>query len=104
VLASSDALRDVLRQARWLKDASRIGFGQAGQPLFDSDGNRCSGTGEHVVHLQPAFNGPEVLPKAQIAVWSWQPDQPPGKRWLRRKLLDVGYEGSSDLNSDIHEP
>ena len=104
LLANSDALRDRLREAQWLKDVGRIDFGQAGQPLFDDDGNRRSGTGEHVVYLQPSYEGSEVLPKAKIAVWSWLPDQAPGKRWLQRKLLDVGYEGFSDQDSDAPKP
>jgi hypothetical protein len=103
LLDHADALRDKLRRARWHKERRRIDFGEAGQPLFDVDGNRHSGTGEHVVHLQPAFDGSEVLPKAKIAVWSWRPDQAPGRRWLQRKTLDVGYEGSSDLDGDAHE-
>ncbi len=53
LLADPDALRDRLHQARWLKDPGCIDFGSEGQPLFDEDGNRHSGTGEHVVHLQP---------------------------------------------------
>jgi hypothetical protein len=49
----------------------------AGQPLlFDSHGNRNSGTGAHVVCLRPRFQGNRVLPEATIEAAGW------GRNWF----------------------
>jgi len=104
VAANPDRLRENLQLARWSKEERRVEFSPVGRPLFDSAGNRRSGTGEHVVHLAPVVIGGKVLAKAKIAVWSWQPDQAPGKRWTRQRILDVSYEGALDLDSETHVP
>src|SRR2546423_802531 len=44
-----------------------------GPLLLDAQGNRNSGTGEHVVWLKPHFVGERVLPEATITVVAWQP-------------------------------
>jgi hypothetical protein len=69
----------------------------AGTPLFDEDGNRRTGTGEHVVWLEPAIDNVfRVLPRATITVWSRRPDSQGGERWLQRgPALEVRYEGAS---------
>jgi hypothetical protein len=51
---------------------SELNFDSAARPLFNKDGNRHSGTGEHVVYLSPEYQGPRVLPRASIEVWSWR--------------------------------
>jgi len=53
---------------------NRIVPGKRGIPLFDDTGQRRSGTGEHVVYLQPVFNDSRdrLLPKSTIEVWAWQ--------------------------------
>jgi hypothetical protein len=94
--ADAEDLRPRLGQARWLKAAARVSFGPEGQPLFDGEGHRQSGTGEHVVYLRPTLQGVQVLPRASIAVWSWQAEGAPGNRWWRRQaLLPVDYDESS---------
>jgi hypothetical protein len=40
--------------------------------LFRPDGTRESGTGEHIVYVQPSFQGHRVLPRSTIQVWSWE--------------------------------
>jgi hypothetical protein len=91
----AEALRERLRQVRWLKAIPRVGFADQGQLLFDEDGNRRSGTGEHVVYLQPTISGKEVLPHSTLEIWAWQPDERPGHRWTQRQILAVDYEGSA---------
>ncbi len=57
--------------------------GPAGLPFFDARGGRTSGTGEHLLYLQPHFQGERVLPEATLRVYhwkgpaSWQPVGPP---------------------------
>jgi len=104
VVANPDRLRENLQLAMWSKEEGRVDFSSVGQPLFDSAGNRRSSTGEHIVHLAPVVLRGKVLAKAKIAVWSRRPDQAPGKRWTRQRLLDVSYEGSPDLDSEAHVP
>ncbi len=52
---------------------SRIRPGPEGQPLFTGEGNRRTGTGEHVVCLRPLYEGELILPRATIEVWAWRP-------------------------------
>jgi hypothetical protein len=66
---SGDELRRRLAEARW-KDGG-VSFDPDGQPLFDADGHRRTGTGEHIVWLFPIIEGEQVRPKAIIRVWSW---------------------------------
>jgi hypothetical protein len=89
--ADGDALGARLRQARW-RDG-RIAFGDEGPELFDADGNRRDGTGEHIVWLSPAVQGPRVLPQAAIEVYDRQ-DQ--GGSWHLVRRLDVDYDESGD--------
>ncbi|HMF11080.1 MAG TPA: hypothetical protein VKE94_02210 [Gemmataceae bacterium] len=64
--------------------------------LFDEDGNRRTGTGEHVVWLEPTIDDSlRVLPKATITVWSRQVDGTGGERWMQRRKLAVLYESPS---------
>jgi hypothetical protein len=58
--------------------------------LFDADGNRRSGTGEHIVCVLPETAGWRVLPQATIEVWALQEHG-----WqMIRKPLQVEYEKS----------
>jgi hypothetical protein len=90
------------RFAKARQDDDRIVFGGAGVPLFDSQGQRRNGTGEHVVCLQPMWNEDfkdRLLPCATIEVWSWQRrDWDRGERgqhWQRRgEPLTVWYSDS----------
>jgi hypothetical protein len=60
------------------------------QPLFDAEGNRRTGTGEHVVYLRPVIEGERVLPKAVLTIWSRQEKQRNG--WQLRRELPVQYD------------
>jgi hypothetical protein len=84
---SGDELRRRLGEARW-KDGG-VSFAPDGALLFDADGNRRTGTGEHVVWLFPNIEGEQVLPRATIRVWSW----PTWKKEADAQI-DVEYEPS----------
>jgi hypothetical protein len=82
----------------------RLNFDAADRPLFidagDNKGNRHSGTGEHVVYLSPEYQGPRVLPRAVIEVWSWRTEGTglaATSTWLRARgsPLEVHYERSN---------
>ncbi|HTU91738.1 MAG TPA: hypothetical protein VMF69_16765 [Gemmataceae bacterium] len=98
--ANATELAERLGEAR-LED-ERIVLGGAGVPLFDREGQRHSGTGEHVVCLQPMWNEDfkdRLLPCATIEVWEWQRrDWERGERgqhWQRRgEPLTVRYSDS----------
>jgi hypothetical protein len=68
-------------------------------PLFDREGQRSSGTGEHVVCLKPVWDNDDpnrLLPRATIEVWAWRPADESrgesGQYWQRRgEPLHVAY-------------
>ncbi len=70
--ANAGELAERLAGARLLDD--RIVLGTQGIRLFKKDGQRQSGTGEHVVCLRPSFNDyrDRLLPQASIEVWGWR--------------------------------
>jgi hypothetical protein len=70
--ANAAELAERLAEAR-LED-ERIVSGPAGIPLFNREGQRQSGTGEHVVCLKPMWNENKdrLLPRATIEVWAWR--------------------------------
>ncbi len=81
---SADELREGLRLLRVP--------GEGGPTLFDPQGNRRSGTGEHVVWLRPSFADERVLPEARIMVAAWQPER---SAWQQRgETLRVLYTGA----------
>jgi hypothetical protein len=76
----------------------RIVVGAEGVRLFGDDGQRQSGTGEHVVCLRPVFNETRdrLLPEATIEVWAWRRRDwargERGQRWQRVGApLSVSY-------------
>jgi hypothetical protein len=94
--ASAAELAQRLAHARLFEE--RIVLEQKGIPLFGKDGQRLSGTGEHVVCLRPSFNDfrDRLLPEATIEVWEWRRrDWSRGERgqhWQRRgEPLRVSY-------------
>ncbi len=92
----AEELRQRFGQVRWWKEQDRVGLSVPGLLLFDDEGNRRSGTGEHVVSLRPVLQGEQVQPKAVIEVWSWQTEEASGKRaWQRQVLLSVDYDEAS---------
>jgi hypothetical protein len=86
--ANADDLATHLAQARW--KAGRIAFGTDGNPLFDAQGNRASGTGEHLVWLRPVRPRKPGDPPAFIEVWV------PGQEEAYR-VLPVNYD---DIESE----
>ena len=89
--ANADELRERLRKLRLVEGSPAL-TGE-GPLLFDGEGNRRSGTGEHVVWLQPRFRGDRALPEATLSVYAWRPGADP---WVLRcpplKLLYTGAE------------
>jgi hypothetical protein len=86
--ANADDLAAHLGRARWIDD--RIAFGTEGVPLFDAQGNRAGGTGEHLVWLRPVRPRKHGEPPAFIEVWV------PGQEEAYR-ILPVNYD---DMESD----
>ena len=70
--ANANELAQRLTNARVRDD--QIVLGRPGVRLFGADGQRQSGTGEHVVCLRPTFNDARdrLLPEATIEVWAWR--------------------------------
>lgn len=62
------------RLAEARQEEDRIVFDGRGLKLFDGEGQRRSGSGEHVVFLQPMWNdqNDRVLPQAHLEVWAWR--------------------------------
>jgi hypothetical protein len=92
VTATGDELGKRLREARWLPNTGRVGFDPAGIALFDDKGNRRSGTGEHIVWLQPSILQERIRPQADITVWSWVTVGPQGRWQQVREPLRADYE------------
>jgi len=87
--AHAEELAERLAEVRWEDD--RIELGGSGVPLFDREGQRRNGTGEHVVCLQPMWNEDfkdRLLPCATIEVWQWRRRDwakgEHGQHWQRR--------------------
>jgi hypothetical protein len=97
--ADGDELGARLRQARW--HGGRVSFGDEGPPLFDADGNRRDGTGEHVVWLRPTVEGDRVLSHSTVRVFDWQgPAEGGAWRLVRRLEVDYGDTGSGAAKTD----
>lgn len=96
MLVDADQVEGRLRTLRWHKQHVYLPSPDAGPPpglpFFEAEGNRHAGSGEHVVWLQPLFDGTLNLPQAVISVWrpsrtdSWRMTGPP---------LEVFYNRSS---------
>lgn len=89
----AERLRERLGQLRWHQRRVTLPPGpepMPGVPFFDAEGNRHPGTGEHIVWLQPLFDGPRNLPQAVISV-----SHAVGSEWRRsRRPLEVFYNRS----------
>jgi hypothetical protein len=99
--ADGDELGARLRQARW-RDG-RVAFGDEGAPLFDGDGNRRDGTGEHVVWLHPDVKGQRVLPHSSINVFDRQ-GPAGGGAWRLVRCLDLDYGDPTGGAAKADEP
>jgi len=74
----------------------RLGFDSTGRRLFRDNGDRRTGTGEHVVRVTPCTEGDRVLPRATIEVWVRHSDRSTGPVWERRmEPLDVSYDDAA---------
>jgi len=72
----AQTLRNRLRELR--RHRGKLEMGDRGELLFEEDGDRRPGSGEHVVWLRPIFRGERVLPESIITVSEWQPHK---QRW-----------------------
>jgi hypothetical protein len=83
--ANADDLGTQLAKARWKN--GRIAYGSDGSSLFDLQGNRMSGTGEHLVWLRPARR-PRKLGESLASIEVWVPGH-------AKKICDLpmNYEG-----------
>ncbi|CAN5145183.1 hypothetical protein BH10PLA2_BH10PLA2_02740 [soil metagenome] len=94
---TASALDTAMRETRWRRSIDRVSSGDRRLPFFDSQGNRLSGTGEHVVYLRPVVRGNAQLAEAVVEVWAWQTSLTDGRRrWLMRASLPIHYDGSLD--------
>jgi hypothetical protein len=83
--ASGDELAHNLKKVRWKID--RIVLNGDYPLLFDVNGNRAGGTGEHIVWIQPQLEGSRVQARSRIAVFT------PGDPWQAvGKPLLVDYD------------
>jgi hypothetical protein len=87
----------------------RIVVGSEGVRLFGDDGQRQSGTGEHVVCLRPVFNETRdrLLPETTIEVWAWRRRDwgrgERGQQWRRvGEPLNVSYTDAPDEGGAAH--
>jgi hypothetical protein len=95
---------DQLRDGLWLvrKDGKRLALEGRGKELFDIDGSRKGGTGEHVVWLRPSFDGERARPQATVTVVAWQPEK---GAWLPRgESLLLNYVGAPVTPHDAGVP
>jgi len=90
-----------LHGLHWLRGrvtpAQTAGAQAAGaRAFFDTEGNRASGTGEHVVWLQPRFDGTLILSQAKITVWrvvdgAWRLAGTPLDVYYNRSMPAAGF-------------
>jgi hypothetical protein len=106
--ASAGELRERLAGIRLQDD--RLGPGPEGVPLFGPDGQRQSGTGEHVVCVRPVLNDfrDRLLPLATIEVWAWRRREwtraERGQHWhLCGEPLLVSYSGFAIPRGGTHD-
>jgi hypothetical protein len=109
VCASATELAERLAGARLQDD--RILLGGDGILLFSEDGQRQSGTGEHVVCLQPVWDEDfkdRLLPRATIEVWAWRRRDwgrdERGQHWQRScEPLTVSYSDTRMEGGGAHD-
>jgi hypothetical protein len=99
-LAADDGESGPSRQPDWLRDrlralrlnGDRLSLEGEGKLLFDEEGQRRSGTGEHVVCLRPTIVGDRVLPRATVSVFAWNEEQ--GAWSAVGRTLELLYTGA----------
>jgi hypothetical protein len=97
-LDDADQMLERLRQTHWRKGRVRQpdenAAGAELRPFFDAEGNRHPRTGEHVVWLQPAYEGARNVARATVTVWRMQGDDPAMSWRLVGAPLKVQYDRS----------
>ncbi|MBI1915664.1 MAG: hypothetical protein HYS12_13170 [Planctomycetes bacterium] len=89
--ADADELRQRLLELRLAEEGRPSLTTDSEVKLFTRDGNRSSGTGEHVVWLRPRFEDQRTLPEASLEVFGWQAG---AVEWVQRgQSLRVTYTG-----------
>ena len=102
-LADAPRLATQLASARYEDGRIVVGTGE-GRLLFDADGNRAGGTGEHVVYLKPLWEGARALDQADIEVLSWRATGSDRTWELCGKLQGVSYDqGKTNSGGVAHE-
>ena len=84
-----------LRGLHWIKGRVTPAQVPGSRAFFDAEGNRAPGTGEHVVWLQPRFDGTLILSQAKITVWrvvdsAWRLAGTPLDVYYNRSTLEAG--------------
>jgi hypothetical protein len=85
LLGDPDVFIERLRATRWYQsgDDRRSGrvynarvhsWASAGRPLFDTEGNRQSHTGEHIVWLRPNYSGDHLDLVSTLFIWQASAD------------------------------
>ncbi len=93
----AEALRQALGQMRWQPEG-RVKRTETASLLFDKDGNRKNGTGEHVVWLRPTGLGRRVEPEAEISVWPLPNGWRPGQHWDGEAVWKLGVRYDGDIS------
>ena len=105
LLSDADRLVSALRKTTWCKDRiCNPVFTQPGaksRSLFDAEGNRQPGTGEHIVWVRPMIEDDQPQPRSTITVWSGRTE---GRWSLFGQPLEVRYDRSHITESHAHVP
>ncbi len=76
--ADAALVRDGLRGLEWFEGRVHSPRqDKKGTPLFDAEGNRRRGTGEHIVWLNPVFADGRVSDQTRVSVWRRATDATP---------------------------
>jgi hypothetical protein len=86
-----------LKELHWSPPLHQGEVPPSRRKLFQPDGQRRGGTGEHIVYLQPRFQGDQILGEADVEVWSWegfedQPDPQRMRTWKQVGRLEVSWK------------
>src|SRR5262249_25122900 len=74
----------------------RVRLAGPGEPLFDEQGRRRRGTGEHVLYLRPEVVQGRILPRATLEVHAANPGRGSLWSWQRIRVLELGYGSARD--------
>lgn len=113
-ITNADQFRDELRKMEWRAgesgssviaprtsaDDTEVHPKLVAEPnlLFDADGDRNEGTGEHIVWLKPIHSGGRTMTRAVISVWNYEEG-----KWREASVpLDVIYHSPVDPGNVIH--